>query len=165
MRKIVLVLAFIITSLPVTVLSKDLADVPFLVIPGHQTHGPVLCFNYSTIYKTINGPSENMPWNRGHNEMQQKYEQWIVENVGYLMTKWNCWYVFIKDPYTDHTAPSVTLRIQQASKVIDITELLIWNLEHSINQEGYGVLRSGPNFYVLNSQYLNEWAFHLIPNH
>jgi hypothetical protein len=158
MRKIALVLAFIITTLPLSVLA---ADVDFIHIRGHEMQGTILHFDYDYLYYHVEDIQHYMRWRSGYSIRQAEYEKWLVANIGFLMHRYNAWYVYVKDPYTEATDRETAMWIKHAPKDIDITGDLEYYLTHNVGQAKFLAIQSGPNIYVLNSIYLNEWIFHL----
>lgn len=159
MRKIVLVLAFIITSLALPVIA---ADVDFISIPGHhQKHSTILHFNYNYIYSHVPSVHKYMRYHTGYSIRAAEYQKWFVANVGYFMYEYNAWYVYAKDSNTERTDQETAMWIREADEDVDITAGLIHGLEHNDGQAKYLTLQSGPNIYVLNSIFLNDWIFHL----
>src|ERR1019366_8316804 len=155
MRKLLYIFIITVLSLPVFA-----ADVDFMTIPGHPKQ-TILHFDYNRVYKCVSDVYRYMPYNKGYSIRQAEYEKWFVANIGYFMYEYNAWYVYAIDKYTEATAIETSVWINNSVEDVDITDGLIHGLEHPDGQEEYLVLRSGPNFYVLNSIYLNDWVFHL----
>lgn len=159
MRKIALLLAFIITTLTVPGLASN---VDFIVIPSLCGPGqPILYFDYRYIYDHWKPLHDGMTMYAGHNEVEQQYMDWLVENVGYLMYKHSSAYVYISDPFTPQTDVD-TARVIRTQHNINITDELLQNLQRDFGQRAYGILRRGPNFYLLYPDYTNEWPLHLL---
>src|SRR6185369_3244290 len=114
MRKLLLCM-FIITLLPVMVFAGETAKVPFIVIPGHENEGPVLYIDYQELYSGDTEIQRYMPYCGGHNTSEEDYKAWLVSNVGYLMDKYNSWYVYALDTKTQMTAKSVQRVISASS--------------------------------------------------
>jgi hypothetical protein len=102
-----------------------------------------------------------MRYHAGFSIRAAEYEKWFVANVGYFMYKYDAWYVYAQDPYTEATDSETAMWIRNAVRNVDITDVLVYGLEHDAGQAKYLTLQSGPNIYVLNSIFLNDWIFHL----
>lgn len=168
MRRITVVLVFIITTFLVVLPSWAASSVQFISIPGHLKDGPILYFNYKQIYDRCDIVRRMLPMYAGHTANGEIYKIRFLANVGYLMNKYHSWYVYVEDPLTEDTDDEVTKALAINPVHINITEALIQNLDKELGQGRYAVLSvntgiwNKPVAYYDLPIFMSESIFHLI---
>lgn len=157
-----LLFIIIITGLSSLGFCKDPAKVPskvpFITVWGHAEKGPALFIDYTKLYENNEIINRSMRMGSGSNFQEQQVEYWLIGCIGYYMLKYDSWFVYMSDPYTERTGEQVD-QLLAHRRVIDITDDILnnWN---RIDAGKYTILKAGRYLYVL-PQYVNEWPLHL----